>query len=526
MLTWNRSDMRPSAPCLAALLLGCFLATTFGPAWVMSDTMRSINDPKAANWTTASAGLEVGKDIKSLLEVFDQQRPGLVEIKDKFIKNRNKGGGIRKLAIWGTAFARLYELPGTDYKEEMYERMVDMADLLLSTRETTHSYIENRVMRGWPMYLYGSDDHPTYEGFNMGNIAMAIAHAARATAMRGEQERAAKMLTPVLEALYDGFFTVESAKSKLDSKWRLVYVPARAPANRKARHRKSQYEKSCLGSPQAYNHGLLVARAAMATLRAMWKIRWSSVGWPMDEWTMLEARGKLGQFTRMNARWLRDGMKAYSTGEDKRDNYPGKDGVTWLQWNYRDMSSCDTYKGTYKDRPEDIAHATYEVNFITELRDYVKEGTPGAVESDLNIFALRDVRSLMVTFLNRIVHDYSGKGGDRFACDVTGLVENSNWGETWKQCGRSRDKKVRALFGPAWLPLAVNAKAEWRKDSGLECDALTMVDTVLPMTIPDNKNFDETNFHKISSKWAPYAIEAKYHFYNFKALLDKDCYEN
>ena len=492
----------------------------------MSDTLSSIKDPKAANWTAASAGLEVRGDIKSLLDIFDQQRPDLVEIKDKFNEKRKKEVGIRKLATWGTALARIYELPGTGYKDEMYERMVDMADLLLSTRETTHSFIEDRVMRGWPMYLYGGDDHPTYEGFNMGNIAMAIAHAARATAMRGDQKRAAEMLKPVLEALYDGFFTEDNAKSKLDFKWRVVYVPSRAPADRKERHRKSQYEKSCLGSPQAYNHGLLVARAAIATLRAMWKIRWSRVGWEMDEWTMPQAKEKLGEFIRTNARWLRAGMKPYSTGEDKRDNYPGKDGVTWFQWNYRDMSSCATYDGTYKDRPEDIAHATYETNFITELREYVKEGTPGSLRSDMGIFDLKDVRSLMVTFLNRIVHDYDGKGGDRFACDVTGLVENSNWGEAWKQCGNSRDKEIRALFGPAWLPLAVNVKDEWRKNSDLKCDALTMVDTVLPMTIPDNKNFDGSNFDKINSKWGSYAIEAKYHFYNYKALLGKGCYEN
>ena len=79
---------------------------------------------------------------------------------------------------------------------------------------------------------------------------MAVAQAARAAALEGEHDRAAAMVTPVIEALYDGFFTSDKLKTKLDSKYRVVYVPKDAPDERKDRHKEVTKQSYCLDLPQ------------------------------------------------------------------------------------------------------------------------------------------------------------------------------------------------------------------------------------------------------------------------------------
>ena len=41
--------------------------------------------------------------------------------------------------------------------------MVDVASMLKSAQKTEHSYVEDRVIRGWPMIVDTRDAMPTFE---------------------------------------------------------------------------------------------------------------------------------------------------------------------------------------------------------------------------------------------------------------------------------------------------------------------------------------------------------------------------
>ena len=480
-----------------------------------------VDDP-SSHWDKETAIRVVEDDVETLLARFEKERGDLEDIAKDFDKTRVKDDGIRKLAQWGAALSRVYELPGIARRDEVAQAMEELAELLLDTRKRSYSYIEDRVMRGWPMFVDRSDDVASYEGFNAGWIATAVSLSARAVARRGDDSKAAKMLMPVLEFLWDGFFTSDIEMSKLDDDMRVVYVPKGASAQRQRRQLDSTNIEGCLDVPQAYNHGLLVARAAIAALRAMDEINWKKASWTMYEWSMEEAQEVLGEFIRKNAEWFLDGMeKQEPTGDDKRDMYPGGKGADWYVWKYKDVSKCSKYEDTFKDRPQDIGHAPFEISFMTDFRTYVKEGTSGSKSKDSDIFDERDVRAIMVTFLNRMV-DYSKSGGRKFACDLTGITEKSKWGYPDKQCGSSRNANHRPLLAPAWLELAANVHGDdMRKDKELECDALRMVNALLPMTVPGEDDYDKDFFGKLTDKWGTYAIQAKYYFYNYKTLYEK-----
>ena len=356
---------------------------------------------------------------------------------------------------------------------------------------------------------------------------MAIAECARVTAKLGRHQEAMDMLEPVLATLYDGYLISDPEMSKLDSQGRVVYVPDEASMERKERQilATAGSQDKCVTEPQAYNHGLLVARAAMAAELALQEIlhgKWY-VTWPMtEEWTPAVCMERLKWLITQNAQWLRKAFKKQPpTGSDDRDNYQGPDGQDWYQWDYRDLSNCDMLRGTSKDRLEDIAHAVYEVNFVAEARVW-SEGL------DLEpIFAHKDIHRLIVTFLNRVVHDYDAPSNERFACDVAGVIDGDKWGNADKQCGsKFRTPEKRAKHALGWLNLA-HSVWHLRENENyqlLRCDVLRMASVVLPLTLPDSDEFDAFNFEQLDQAWAAEAIRAKYYFYNYRRQqIDAAC---
>ena len=356
---------------------------------------------------------------------------------------------------------------------------------------------------------------------------MAVAQAARAAALEGDHERAAAMVTRVIEALYDGFLTNDTSKTKLDSKYRVVYVPKDAPEDRKKRHEKVTQQSYCLDLPQAYNHGLLVARAAMAAWRAVKEIDWRQTPWTFQEMTRSNIMNSFTTLITRNAKWMREGMKEQPpAGSNKLDNYPGEFGASWVVWEYRDYTGCDLPGDLdYKYRAEDISHATHDIAFIVDYRQWASEKySEGA--AGLDIFAADDMHKIMVTFLNRVVYDYDEQGSKKFACDVLGIYDDSDWGEPWKQCKGSRTLAERAHFAAAWLPLAFSVRdkvnSDDRRYKALRCDAFKMIDTVLPMILKESDEYYH-RFDVNDLRWGFPAIETKYFFYNYKARLTEEC---
>ena len=369
-------------------------------------------------------------------------------------------------------------------------------------------------------------------GYNFGHIGQAIALAARAAAVRGEHFLAKKLIMPTLGALYDGFLTSDLDRTKLDGEGRLVMVPAGASSDRKQRYRDIGGEDQCLAAPGPYNQGVQVARAAIAILRALDAIDWKTVGFAMKEWTLMECRWRINEFILQNAKWLRGAfMEGKPTGESgKIDKYPGPDGVPWFKWKYRDLSACEVYQDTAMDRFQDIVHAKHELDFIADYRKVAAEGllTPprcGGADS-LHFFGKEVIHRLLVTFLNRIVFEYGAAARQRFACDVFGIHDSSDDPHEWKSCKGSRKKLVRPKAAAGWLSLAVAAKDELDEEGTnplMRCDALRMVDTVLPLALYGTDEFASRSFEGVDGTWAPDVIETKFHFYNYKKAMIGAC---
>ena len=117
---------------------------------------------KAKKWDESVARELTTPDVKGLLDSFDNKWPSLVETMEEYQKTRLKDSGIRLLANWGNALAHLYEIDTEVNKHRIYKRMAGLADLLLSAQETTESYVEGGIMRGWPMYVDPKDRKQTY----------------------------------------------------------------------------------------------------------------------------------------------------------------------------------------------------------------------------------------------------------------------------------------------------------------------------------------------------------------------------
>ena len=487
-----------------------------GPRLVSAESaLQPIQNSQDDEWDGRKAPDEVSGDVDALIDRYDKEKNTLRKIAKKFKSTRIKDTGVRRLAEWGISLARVYDLPGLkkNAKNRIYQRTGVLADHLLDSFVTIDSYIEGTTMRGWPMYVDTNDEELSFEGFNYGWFGTSICNAARIAADNGDDEKAGQMVTRVLEAMYDGFLTRDKEKTKLDEQGWVVYVPNFASEGRKERHKEAASQKYCLDTPQAYNHGIMVARAAMACDKAIDAISWKQAKWDMKEWTRPQAQRQLSRYIIKSAKLLLGEFEELRSRKNgKYDQYPGSRS-RYFQWKYRNLSTCPEERDTFKNRFEDIAHGPYETQFVQEYSDW-----GGSLDND-------ELHKLIVTFLNHLVHDYIEGPEGRFACDVAGTHDNSKEGAPRypeKQCKNARDVDKRAQSAPLWLTLAYGVRDDVQADKTLRCDALLMVKTVLPLLLP-GEQFDKEHFEEIDSKWGSHAIQAKYYYYNFEAAFEKDC---
>ena len=490
-------------------------------------------------WNRDTAFQEVRRDVDRLLVAYDEDRARLNSTLEMFLDTRVKDiqklnpkyRGFRAIAVWGNGLADLYEMPGHDKHGEIYSRLMEVASLLRRAQTTTHAYVEDRIIRGWPMVIDVRDSEPTFDSYQFGHIGRAMALAARISAERGDHGNAASLLEPVLWYLHDGFLSDDAETSRLDEDNRVVWVPQKASEGRKERHLQvtSGLQRRCISEPLPYNRGLAVAGAAMAAVRAIGAVDWEAQHWTMKEWSLKKCRRKLGELVRDNAMWFREAMwEPPPAGfDEERDNYRGRNGTSWVLWKYRDYSGCPKFQGTDIDRLEDIDHGGEDVAFVADYRQWVDEDPKGIELSRTDdgrvMFPKSLVRRMIVAFLNRGISDYGAPASMRFACDISGVNDRNGWGNSEKQCGSSRSwgrgRRPRSAVG--WLPLALTARKASHGWAELRCDVLRLVEAVLPLTLLGDDEFDTASFGVPHGSWAPIAIQTNYYFYNFRAELSE-----
>ena len=132
----------------------------------VANTLRDISDVDSP-WNEADAAAHVKEDIRDFLEAYDKQRDKLKNIANDFKKTPLAQGGVRKIAQWGQAMAKLLENIPTDqtsYGDKIYERLVETASWLVSSHQEDFSFVEGRVMRGWPMKRREGNRYAVHEG--------------------------------------------------------------------------------------------------------------------------------------------------------------------------------------------------------------------------------------------------------------------------------------------------------------------------------------------------------------------------
>ena len=512
--------------------------------------LRSVlpENHRDANWNLSTAVQETQDDISDVLKAYDARRQSLVESIDLFTTTRLRDGdganhpslpSLQDVTLWGIGLAQLLELPGGRHDDAIFERLLDVASHLLRAQTDMLPYVEQTLMRGWPMIVTKRTQTPMFEAFMFGHIGLALSHAARAAALRGKHLLAASLLEPVLWYLHDGFFNLNMATTKLNKQGQVAFVPEGAPAARKRRHANAVGGVSadeCLSEPQPYSDAIMVVRAALQAARAIDTIDWDSTSGTVHfyDWEAKDWREKLSSFVLKNAAWARQGFwEPPPTGADKRDNYPGVSGSRWWLWKSRDLSNCPEQKGSPKDRVEDISRAPIMIDFIAEFREWVHEQHHKRREQlpaeAAGIFSEGSVKRLLVTFLNRVVRDPKGKTGRKFACDVQGIHDDDRWGNPKRQCGsQSRHPVARPRHAVGFLPLAFSVREGMKQDSPISCDAFRTVNHLLPMAIP-GRLFNAANFADFGSADTAdmlvisKLIQAKFYFYNFKQRLDDSC---
>ena len=132
----------------------------------VAKTLRDIPDVDSS-WNEANAVAHVKEDIGEFLEAYDKQRGKLKDIAHDFTKVPLAKSGIRKVAQWGQAMAKLLEYLPTDqtsHGDEIYERLVETASWLASSYQEQFSYVEGKVIRGWPMKRREGNEYVVHEG--------------------------------------------------------------------------------------------------------------------------------------------------------------------------------------------------------------------------------------------------------------------------------------------------------------------------------------------------------------------------
>lgn len=425
---------------------------------------------KSKSWSKSVAKKETEKDIKKFLDEFDRDKSQLKKIVKEFEKKGSKNDGIRNVAAWGTSLFRLLTID-SNAEGRISSRLEYVADLLLDAYSYKESYVENRRMHGWPMYLYRGDKEKVHDTLNSAYILAAVSKAAYVKAKNGDHDKATKFIEPVIETLYDNYFSGDVEKIKLDKDDIPVTVPDKASSGRHSRYKRAvRGNNMCLDDPLAYNKALNLGRAMISTLKAIDEIDWKKKDWPINDWQRSKAVKDMEDFVKRVARWWEKGWK-------KRDNK--------LFWKYRDL--CREMEGGIADRPEDIVHGAVDMAFVEE---YVEWG-------EQNDISKNDVERLIRTFRKDIVVDRSEDDGKRFACDITGETKDN------KQCRQSRSEDNRSKAAARWIVVSHLGKNK--------CEGAGMAWDVLDLALDPKK---KSKFDKISQDWTSEVIKAKYYHYN------------
>lgn len=153
------------------------------------------------------------------------------------------------------------------------------------------------------------------------------------------------------------------------------------------------------------------------------------------------------------------------------------------------------------NRPEDISHARYEIRFVSLIRalgrDYFGDSNKFGIHSD-------DISRILVSVLNRFITDPNAKVDDRFTCDLNGKTDLD-----LNPCKRSRVLPTRIISASSLLDIAV-ASVHTLEDC---CNALTLVDAVLPIFLEDSEDFQDQFEYCRYNKYLLPLLLAKYHFY-------------
>jgi len=317
-------------------------------------------------------------------------------------------------------------------------------------------------------------------------------------------------------------------RTKVRDDGSVVYVPESAPEDRRIRFREvyTKYEEEatykCPEQPQAINHGISSATAAIGLVRAFGAIGWLD-GNSISSWKLTDADdvkielnnyiNDLEMFVSKSAELLITKVCTLrKTGDSKKDNYAG-DVKEWYRWKYRKVSetTCPSFGIDPSNRPEDIAHAKNAITFATKARavgnDYFN-GNP-------NYFGIseKDIHRFLMAVLNRFIVDPKAEVVSRFSCDL-----NSETDLLAKSCQGSRKMPGR-LMHISQLLSVVNAARDLNVDD-YRCDVLSVVNAILPIFLEGHKDF-HAQFKYGSWKFLLAPLMTKYYFYWYEAGVIK-----
>ena len=470
-------------------------------------------------------------ELEALAELeFDLERVGSLNKNSQKMKTRfkhyakHRDKSIRDLSRLHHVYTGLLtNIPGMSDKlrDKFYGSVMEIALMINATYVEMESYIEGVKMRGWPFVI--DSDVVEFDSFQGGFMMESVALAAEQAALYGDKETAISLALTVAAALHDGFLTKDVKRTKVRDDYRVVYVPASAPNSRRKRfthlykHKKDWPIFECPDQPQATNHGLASANAAIALLRAFGAIGWlNSSSDSKSFWRLFDADGMKLEL----ADYLRD-LKKFVTASahvfidlctihkrQKSKGNTGSDGEEWYTWKYADMDSseCPSFRNDDSNRLEDIDHAQYEMKFASGVRAVGKDYFGG----DANYFGIydKDIHRLIVAVLERFITDQNAEVNDRFSCDLGGETDPYS-----KSCSVRRVIPSRVIEASHLLDIAITA----RDSPEAHCDVLTLVKSILPIFLENHEDFHGNHEgifrYKKNAQFLLAPLLTKYYFY-------------
>jgi len=471
--------------------------------------LQPIGAASATEWDEDRANVEVRVDLNNFLNGCDLNQEYFLDGLDQYKTKRTKY--LRTPSQLIIVFAKILDsklgknLQGKT-RNRVYKKMVDMTDAVNATWISMESFVEGKSMRGWPLKVDETKDQetviPEFEAYHGGHAMEAMARAAKQIALHGEHQKAASLVFSSASAIYDGFITDDLERTKLNDKGVVVYVPVGASDERVKRYKKIHPNWICLEQPQATNHGLSVAFAASALLKAC-----KAIDWTVADWTLVDGDGtpikqkfflaKLEKFVKDSYDFLSTQFIRRETSND--DSYQGDNGTPYYIWRYRDYSQCPEKKDYRHNRLQDTAHLETEIMFVSEISDLGHE-----LHGNRNYYGQtkKHIRYIIVSMLAKIVLDRSKFGASRFACGLNG--RNNPTSVACK--GRRSIRRIMNHI-PNILTPAITA---WEYDSKNDCDVLNLVNDVLPFYLDESKKVERFCRYPQES-WA--LLEAKFYYY-------------